>query len=412
MRAFLIGLLAAGLFQAPASTSPHRPQAAAHSQSQPAQPKAEKQFSYLSINLGVRFSYPSEYRLAPSPTPQGLSEADYHWMPVAAPHGSGASRPSYQHRYSVRMVNFDFATTASVVGYSLKSGKWTHPEIRRGHFESVKSIQGNGWKGLVAIFRGQLYSTSGKGLGMAEGTTIIAGNDETASIILNFFPARGTAELRKSILASLKFFSPKPIDTSVTRLFRDEKLGAEFRYPAAYTLSATKPFSPPGAASDSLPVEAAYELKLPLPPCCAGVGGLPFSVQYYIFFLKLDFLSAAKGLGFRKNPQGEWTYKDVGEVQKAERLSGDGWEGLRMTYNYRLYPAASAWQQTQGFTSGSGYLGASEGEKTVIGDGGNRSVVLEFDPDWESDSDVKKTYDTILKSLRFFAPMPSTTTRK
>jgi hypothetical protein len=306
----------------------------------------------------------------------------------------------------------DFGLAASYAGFAKEDGKWVAPGSWNGRgykatqFEAPKLITGKGWKGLIMTFHGRLRSAGGKVLGMADGETIFAGNDETASIVLNVFPARGTSELRKSILASLKFFSPKPINTKVTRLFRNERLGVEFRYPAAYKLSATKPFPPPGATSDSLPVEAAYEFKLPLPPCCAGVGGLPFSVQDYIFFLKQDFLSAARGLGFMKNQQGEWTYGDAGEVQKAEGVSGDGWKGLRMTYGYRLYPAASAWELAHGLSFGNGYLGASEGEKTLVSAGGNRSMVLELDPDWEFDPDLKKTYNTILKSLRFIGSPP------
>jgi hypothetical protein len=337
VRVFAIALLAVGLIQTVLHASPPRQQAGSHIGSRPSLARPEKHFSYLSIDMGVRFSYPAEYTLAPSPPPKALAEAAYHWVPAAAPYGPTTASPSYQYHYSIHMVNFDFTTAAFAVGYSLKGGKWRHPEILGGNFESVKSIQGNGWKGLVAVFRARLHSTSGKDLGMAEGTRIIAGNSEGASVLLNFFPDRGTAELSMTILASLKFVGPKPIDTGVTRLFRNERLGIEFKYPASYKLSARKPFSPPGAASDSLPAEAAYELKPPVPPCCSGVGGFAVDYQYYIFFLKLDFASAAKGLGFARNPQGEWTYGGVHFPQKAKQVSGSGWKGLRMTYNFRLY---------------------------------------------------------------------------
>jgi len=343
--------------------------------------------------MGVRFSYPTEYKLAPSPPPKALAEAAYHWLPAAAPQGPGAAGPSYQYHYNIQMINFDFATAASAFGYSLKSGKWAHPEISGGYFESVKSIQGHGWKGLVATFRAGLHSTSGRDLGMAEGTTIIAGNSEGSSVLLNFFPDRGTQDLCQAILRSIQFVSPQNQVGTARKLFRSEKLGIEFQYPASYELSVIKPFSPPGAVSDSLPVEAAYELKPPVPPCCAGVGGYAVDYQYYIFFLKLDFLSAAKGLGFTRNPQGEWMYKDVGSLSKAELVSGNSWKGLRMTYNFRLYQAATA-----GNPYGAGYLGASEGEKTLLSADGNLSVVLEFDP---QENDLR---DAILKSLRFLGP--------
>ncbi len=398
VRNFAVALLAVGLIQiALHASSPHsQPASRTSPQSNPV--KREKHFSYLSIDMGVRFSYPAEYTLAPSPPPKALAEAAYHWVLPTAPHGPGASGPSYEYHYSIQMVNFDFTTAAFAVGYSLKGGKWTHPEIPGGHFESVKSIQGNGWKGLVATFRAGVHSTNGKDLCLAEGTRIIAGNSEGSSVLLDFFPDQGTEELRQAILRSIRFVSPKNQVGTARELFRSEKLGIEFQYPASYKLSAMKPFSPPGATSDSLPVEAAYELKPPVPPCCAGIGGYSFSYQYYIFFLKLDFLSAAKGLGFARNPQGKWVYKDVGMFHKARQISGNDWNGLRMTYYFRLYPAASTWQLEQGFSSGSGYLGASEGEKNLISAGRNLSVVLEFDP---QQNDLR---NAILKSLRFLKP--------
>jgi len=393
VRTLVFALLAVGPVQAFARVSPPRPQAAAHAESRSAGAKSEKQFSYLSAGLGVRFRYPAEYTLVPSPSPKALSEAVCHWIPSAAPHGPAAAGPSHKYYYNIQMIRFGFTTTAGALGYSLKSGKWTHPRIRGGYFESIKSIQGNGWKGLVATFQGRLHSTTGKFLGMAEGQEVIAGNNETASVDLNFFPDEGTQELRQAILRSIRFVSPKSQVTKARKLFRSERLGVEFKYPASYRLVAMHPFSPPGVASDSLPVEAAYELKPLIPPCCAGVGGYAYSYQYYIVFLKLDFLSAAKGLGFTRNQQGGWMYKDVGSLNKAERTSGKGWNGLRMTYYFRLYRAP-----TVGNPYGGGYLGASDGEKNLVSAGGKLSVVLEFDPQ------EKEVCDAILKSLRFFKP--------
>lgn len=398
VRTLTITLLAAGLFFISALASTSREQVVAHTKIQSAGTKPEKHFSYLSIDMKVQFSYPAEYKFAPSPPPKGLSEAAYHWVPSAVPRGLGTSGLSYQYHYSIQMINFDFAAAASAVGYSLKAGKWTHPEIRGGYFESIKSIRGNGWKGMVATFRGRLHSANGKELGMAQGTTIIAGDNKGSSVLLNFFPDQGTRQLREAILQSIRFISPRDLVGTGRKLFRSEKLGVEFQYPAPYKLTAVKPFSLRGAASDSIPVEAAYELNPPVPPCCAGVGGYPFSYQYYIFFLKLDFLSAAKGLGFTKSAEGKWVYKYVGELNKAKQIAGNGWRALRMTYNFRLYRAASARQRAQGFSSGSGYLGASEGEKTLLSADGNRSVVLEFDPQQNNLRNV------IIKSLKFLRP--------
>lgn len=390
MRALVFALLAAGLVPAPVCASPRHAQASGQSVSRRPKAKPEKPFSYLSIDMGVRFRYPAEYTLVPSHPPQGLAEAAYHWVPAEAPHGPGAAIPSHEYHYSIQMVHSDFATAAFALGYSLRGGKWTHPEIVGGHFESVQSIRGNGWKGLIATFRGKLHSASGKDVGMAQGMTIVAGNDQGSSVILDFFPDRGIRDLRRAIFRSIRFRSPKNQIGTARKLFRSEKLGIEFKYPASYKLAAMKPFSPPGAASDSLPVAAVYELKPSVPPCCAGVGGYAFDYQYYIFVLKLDFLSAANGLGFIKSPKAGWTYKDVGELNRAKEVSGSGWKGLRMTYNFRLYRAPTA-----GNPNGGGYLGASEGEKTLVSDGGNRSVVLEFDP---QQNDLR---DVILRSLWF-----------
>lgn len=398
VRTLFVTLLAAGLIFIPADAFPSHAQAVGKSGSRSTNAKREKHFSYLSINMGVQFSYPAEYKFAPSPPPKGLSEAAYHWVPAAAHAVPGMPGTAYRYRYSVQMINFGFTTAAGALGYLLKGGKWTHPEIRGGHFESVKSIRGNDWQGLIATFRGRLYSVSGKGRGMAQGTTIIAGDNKESSVLLNFFPDRGAGPLRRAILQSIKFISPRPTVGKARKLFRNEKLGVEFQYPASYKLTVVKPFSPPGAASDSLPVEAAYELNPSLPPCCAGVGNFAFSYQYYIFVLKLDFLSAAKSLGFAKSAKGKWVYKDDGELNKARPIAGNGWCGLRMVYNFRLYRAASALQRAQGLTSVSGYLGASEGEKTLLSAGGNRSIVLEFDP---QQNDLR---NVIIKSLRFLKP--------
>lgn len=68
-----------------------------------------------------------------------------------------------------------------------------------------------------------------------------------------------------------------------------------------------------------------------------------------------------------------------------------------MTYDFRLYNAPSAEERAQGLDLGSGYLGMSEGEKDLISAGGNLSLILEFDPDIETDA----VRDVILKSLRF-----------
>jgi len=394
VRTLFVTLLAAGLILIPANAFPSHSQAAGKSESGSTNARREKHFSYLSINMGVQFSYPAEYKFAPSPPPKGLSEAAYHWVSSAAHAVPGISGTAYRYHYSVRMINFGFATAAGALGYSLKGGKWTHPEIRGGHFESVKSIRGDGWKGLVATFRGRLYSTSGKDLGMAQGTTIIAGNHKGSSVLLNFFPDQGTRQLRQAILRSIRFISPRPTVGKARKLFRSEKLGVEFQYPASYKLSAMKPFSPPGAASDSLPVEAAYELKPPVAPCCAGVGGYAFDYQYYIFFLKLGFVSAAEGLVFNRNAHGQWMYEDVPFPQKAKQISGSGWKVLRMTYNFRLDPFPPAANPNS-----SGYLGASEGEKTLLSSGGNRSAVLEFDP---QQNDLR---NVIIKSFRFLRPI-------
>jgi len=184
------------------------------------------------------------------------------------------------------------------------------------------------------------------------------------------------------------------------KLFRSERLGVSFKYPAGYKLAAVSPFPPPGISSESIPVAATYELIPPSPPGGADPGGSPYSYQYYVFFLKLDFNSAAKALGFTRTSQGEWTYKDVGPPDKAEQVSGSGWKGLRMSYAFRLYRAPTAQERARGLELGNGYLGMSEGEKTLVSAGGNLSIVLEFDPDIETDP----VRDAILKSLRFLKP--------
>ena len=182
--------------------------------------------------------------------------------------------------------------------------------------------------------------------------------------------------------------------------FRSERFGVTFEYKAGWKLAAVHPFVPPGAASDSIPVVATYQLVPPSPPGSAD--GKPFSYQYYIFFVRMGFVDAAHALGFSRNTRGDWTYKDVGISSEAVQISNNGWQGLRMTYAFRLYNAPNAQEGAQGLELGSGYLGMSEGEKTLMSPGGNLSIVLEFDPDIDTDT----LRDLILKSLRFFKPQP------
>lgn len=177
--------------------------------------------------------------------------------------------------------------------------------------------------------------------------------------------------------------------------FRSERFGVTLEYKAGWKLAALPPFAPPGAPSESIPVAAAYRLIPPTPPGIAG--GTPYSYQYYVFFVRRGFVPAAHALGFNRNTQGEWIYNDAGILNKAVQTSGNGWQGLRMTYDFRLYNAPSAEERAQGLDLGSGYLGMSEGEKDLVSAGGNLSLVLEFDPDIETDA----VRDGILKSLRF-----------
>ncbi len=177
--------------------------------------------------------------------------------------------------------------------------------------------------------------------------------------------------------------------------FRSERFGVTFEYEAGWKLAALPPFAPPGAPSESIPVVAAYRL---IPPTTPGLaGGTPYSYQYYVFFVRRGFVPGAHALGFNRNTQGEWIYNDAGILNKAVQTSGNGWQGLRMTYDFRLYNAPSAEERAQGLDLGNGYLGMSEGEKDLISAGGNLSLVLEFDPDIETDA----VRDVILKSLRF-----------
>lgn len=180
--------------------------------------------------------------------------------------------------------------------------------------------------------------------------------------------------------------------------FRSESFGVTFEYMAGWKLAAVHPFAPPGAASDSIPVAATYQLIPPSPPGSAD--GRPYDYQYYIFIVRMDFADAAHALGFSRNTLGEWTYKDVGIPSKAVRISNNGWQGLRMTYAFRLYNAPSAQERAQGLDLGAGYLGMSEGEQTLINAGGDLSIVVEFDPDIDTDPQR----DVILKSLRFTEP--------
>ena len=115
----------------------------------------------------------------------------------------------------------------------------------------------------------------------------------------------------------------------------------------------------------------------------------------------MGFADAAHALGFSRNTRGEWTYKDVGTPSKAVRISNNGWQGLRMTYAFRLYNAPNAQERAQGLELGAGYLGMSEGERTLINAGGDLSIVVEFDPDIDTDP----LRDVILKSLRFLTPV-------
>lgn len=177
--------------------------------------------------------------------------------------------------------------------------------------------------------------------------------------------------------------------------FRSERFGIAFQYPAGYKLSATSPFSPPGSQSDSLPVAATYELIPPSRP--GGTEGRPYSYQYYVFFVRLGFAGAANALGISRNSKGKWIYKDAGIPSQAVQISRNGWRGLRMTYGFRLYNAPNAEERAQGLELGNGYLGMSEGEKDLIGAGENLSMVLEFDPDIQTDA----VRDRILNSLRF-----------
>jgi len=180
--------------------------------------------------------------------------------------------------------------------------------------------------------------------------------------------------------------------------FRSERFGITFEYEAGWKLAAVRPFVPPGAASDSIPVVATYQLVPPSPPGSAD--GMPISYQYYIFFVRMGFIGAAHALGFSRNTRGEWTYQDVGIPSEAVQISNNGWQGLRMTYDFRLYNAPNAQERAQGLELGTGYLGMSEGEKTLISPSGNLSIVLEFDPDIDTDP----VRDAILKSLRFLKP--------
>jgi hypothetical protein len=219
-----------------------------------------------------------------------------------------------------------------------------------------------------------------------------------AALIAGLAPVAFGAARPHSLSAARFIQLPTGNSGGKNELFRSERFGVTFEYKAGWKLDGVRPFVPPGAASDSIPVVATYQLVPPSPPGSAD--GRPFSYQYYIFFVRMGFIGSAHALGFSGNTRGQWTYKDAGIPSKAVKISNNGWQCLRMTYAFRLYNAPNAQERAQGLELGTGYLGMSEGEKTLISPGGNLSIVLEFDPDVDTDS----LRDVIIKSLRSFKP--------
>ncbi len=182
------------------------------------------------------------------------------------------------------------------------------------------------------------------------------------------------------------------------KTFRDERLGVEFEYPASYELAKLSAQSPQDAPPESLLFVASYKLVPSESPGGGRSETAPYARRYYVFFLKLDLAEAAKTMGFARNSQGDWMPKDGGGSIKAVQVSGNGWQGLRITYPLQLYRAPTPQERAHGFEVGSTSRGMSEGGKTLVNWGGDQSMVLEFDPDIETNA----VRDVILKSLRFF----------
>jgi hypothetical protein len=187
------------------------------------------------------------------------------------------------------------------------------------------------------------------------------------------------------------------------KTFRNERLGVEFEYPASYELAKLSAQSPQDAPPESLLFVASYKLVPSAPPGGGRSETAPYARRYYVFFLKLDLAEAAKAMGFARNSQGDWMPKNGGGSSKGVQVSGNGWQGLRITYPLQLYRAPTPQERAHGFEVGSTSLGMSEGEKTLLNWGGDLSMVLEFDPDIGTDS----LRDVILKSLRFSSSTPS-----
>lgn len=176
------------------------------------------------------------------------------------------------------------------------------------------------------------------------------------------------------------------------KVFRDESLGVEFKYPSEYKLVAGHP---------SPPESAAYDLEPPDFQHSGGVGGSLYSCYYSISFLKLDFLAAAERAGFARQ-NGKWMIFNNQSVTflHARTIAGNGWKGLSGTYTTRLYVAAGAKLPPNYWHAGR-YLGLSEGMTILVNGDGQISMVLRFDPDLKTNH----LRDMILKSLRFFEPI-------
>lgn len=177
------------------------------------------------------------------------------------------------------------------------------------------------------------------------------------------------------------------------KVFHSVRLGVRFRYPAGYKLVAASP-SPPEAA--------AFELELLKPRPSSETGRPPYIRHYKISFYKLDLPATAQAAGFAEK-DGEWTFRDreAGTEAPAKLLSGKGWKGLSGSYTTRLYLPQGA-QVPPNFWHAGRYLGLSNGERIVVSGSGTISIVLDLDPNLET----KSLRETILRSLRLFAPKP------
>lgn len=177
------------------------------------------------------------------------------------------------------------------------------------------------------------------------------------------------------------------------KVFTDESLGVKFKYPAGYKLAAGRS-SPPELAT--------YDLKPPDHQRSGYAGGPLYSRYYSVCFLKLDFVAAAKRAGFARRA-GKWMIfnNQSGTYLNAKTVAANGWRGLSGTFTTRLHLARGAKLPPNYWHAGR-YLGLSEGTKILLNGGGQVSILLRFDPDLKSD----ELRDMILKSLRFFKPVP------